>query len=699
MLDLTGYKLTFNDEFNTRSISHTGDGTTWADSRDEWRQKNNGGWDMGFGDSAFVSPSSGYDPFKVEGGQLTITAVPDRTAAGSSGAWESGLITTQGNFSQQYGYFEMRADLNETKGGWDAFWMMPEANPNPDGDRDWTELDIIEHYGSYPIGSYRWIHTNEQEIHTNPNESLQVFSNNREQTSGYHTYGVDWSSDKLKFYFDGNFMGERDTPTDYHQKMYLLVNLATQEGGENDADENGPNLQMKIDYIRAYSKDSSAVAVTRPAVSAPDGQDPGLYGATSAGFLIPAPATVISTPISTSIGSGVDKLVLKMSEDAYKGDALFTISVDGKQIGGTLTAHASHAAKQSDTITVSGDWATGAHKVSIAFLNDAYDGTASTDRNLYIDSVTYNSTAVFSSQISLMSTGAHAFIVQDTSAVSALAPVTTNISSGSDKLVVPIDFQSQSQNRVYFGTVTHDMHSTAGEVYALYDALLGRPADALGLAAWTNAVSHGLSVKDVAQKFLSSPEGQAQFSALDNVAFVEHMYGASLHRHSDVAGLQSWTNTLAQGVSRADVALGFALSPEHLAKIQNAFETGVFVPDANTAATARLYYGILDRAPDAAGLVGWTSAIQHGTSLTNVAQQFLDSSEAQVKLSNVSDATFISNLYNNALGRDADAIGLQHWISAIQHGTSYADVAVQISASPEAQIHLVGLIETGWQLI
>ena len=66
MIDLTGYKLTFSDEFNVRSISKTGAGTTWADIRSDWRYDANS--DIGFGRSSFVDPSSGYDPFKVAGG-------------------------------------------------------------------------------------------------------------------------------------------------------------------------------------------------------------------------------------------------------------------------------------------------------------------------------------------------------------------------------------------------------------------------------------------------------------------------------------------------------------------------------------------------------------------------------------------------------------------------------------------------------
>ncbi|MCO6418393.1 hypothetical protein JYK14_19815 [Siccirubricoccus sp. KC 17139] len=34
-----------------------------------------------------------------------------------------------------------------------------------------------------------------------------------------------------------------------------------------------------------------------------------------------------------------------------------------------------------------GDWAAGNHPVAVNFLNDAYGGTATTDRNLHSDSI------------------------------------------------------------------------------------------------------------------------------------------------------------------------------------------------------------------------------------------------------------------------------------------------------------------------
>ena len=63
--------------------------------------------------------------------------------------------------------------------------------------------------------------------------------------------------------------------------------------------------------------------------------------------------------------------MLSISEDAYQGDAQFTVSVDGKQLGGTFTTTASHAAGVSQSFTFKGDWAPGAHAVAVNFLNDA----------------------------------------------------------------------------------------------------------------------------------------------------------------------------------------------------------------------------------------------------------------------------------------------------------------------------------------
>lgn len=277
MVDLAGYKLTFDDEFNTRSISQTGAGTTYADIRPDWRYDANS--DIGFGRSSFVDSGSGYDPFSVQNGALSITAVPDRTSSGYPGSWESGLITTQGNFSQTYGYFEIRADFSNNPNAWDAFWMEPnQQTPSASNPGTWQELDVVEHYGNGDASVYSTIHTTDQQPAGVPWQSNRQVYSEMPNPSGYHTYGVNWQPDNLTFYVDGQKVGTQATPSDMHSPMYMMANLAVQ----SNASATGNPMSSSIDYIRAYSKDPNAVAVAQGTVSAPDGRDPGLYGATAA---------------------------------------------------------------------------------------------------------------------------------------------------------------------------------------------------------------------------------------------------------------------------------------------------------------------------------------------------------------------------------------------------------------------------------
>jgi Ca-dependent carbohydrate-binding module xylan-binding/Cellulase (glycosyl hydrolase family 5) len=143
-----------------------------------------------------------------------------------------------------------------------------------------------------------------------------------------------------------------------------------------------------------------------------------------------ASLTLVAAPVTT--GTGSDTLVLGISEDAYQGDAQFTVSVDGKQLAGTFTTTASHTAAASQSFTFKGDWAAGTHAVAVNFLNDAYGGTAATDRNLYVNTLSYDGTATGQSA-ALLAAGAKSFNVTDMTAVPSAA-----IGSGSDALVLSV---------------------------------------------------------------------------------------------------------------------------------------------------------------------------------------------------------------------------------------------------------------------
>jgi Ca2+-binding RTX toxin-like protein len=105
-----------------------------------------------------------------------------------------------------------------------------------------------------------------------------------------------------------------------------------------------------------------------------------------------ATPTPSPTPAPTPAPSGEDTLVLRVSEDAWNGDAQFTIAVDGHQVADRQTATASHAAGEWQNIALAGDFGEGPHQVTVSFVNDAWGGTQSTDRNLYVDYLEYNGT-------------------------------------------------------------------------------------------------------------------------------------------------------------------------------------------------------------------------------------------------------------------------------------------------------------------
>jgi len=153
---------------------------------------------------------------------------------------------------------------------------------------------------------------------------------------------------------------------------------------------------------------------------------------------------------SIDIGSGAGTVVLKISQDYYLAAAQYRVLLDGTQQGGTLTATALHASGQ-DTVTVHGDFAAGSHSIAVQFLNDAWGGTASTDRNLYFEAASYNGAALVPDDTTLMSSN-------DTGRISFSAAVSgtplpgstsTDIGSGADSVVLKLSQDYYLDNAQY----------------------------------------------------------------------------------------------------------------------------------------------------------------------------------------------------------------------------------------------------------
>ena len=240
-LDLTGWKLTFAEEFDgPLDVSAWGPGTRWIAHTP---------YSGDFGDAGFADPQPGF-PFDVKDGLLRITTKK------VDGRWRSGLLASVDpkgrGFSQALGYFEMRAKFPKGPGTWPAFWLLsvdrlkdPKDAPTTTG----IELDVVEQYGvndhALHATTHWWfpggLHTADGDVALVP-----------DMTADFHTYGVMVDDARITYYFDGRPLRSHPTPPEAKRPLYILVDLAL--GGGWPIDGTPDPSVMTVDYVRAYAK-------------------------------------------------------------------------------------------------------------------------------------------------------------------------------------------------------------------------------------------------------------------------------------------------------------------------------------------------------------------------------------------------------------------------------------------------------------
>jgi beta-glucanase (GH16 family) len=249
---LDDLRLSFRDEFSNLSLD-TGTAATapnlWNSSMHSGHVRtltNNGELQI-YSDADYLG---GMNPFSVNNGVLTIKAAPASAAvqAATGKAYTSGVLTSQGAFSQTYGYFEVRAQLPEGQGLWPAFWLLNENEEWP------PELDIMEVIGSETNWLTQTIHTETGNATSGNTWSIDKLS------AGYHSYGMDWTSTQITFYLDGKQTWSMATPSDLNSPMYMVLNLAVGGNwpGAPDATTNWANAKYNIDYVRVYEHSGTA---------------------------------------------------------------------------------------------------------------------------------------------------------------------------------------------------------------------------------------------------------------------------------------------------------------------------------------------------------------------------------------------------------------------------------------------------------
>ena len=245
-LNLTGFELTFRDEFNDDSIDE---------------QK----WDTSlFGPDTVIFDQLQYyvdaldpeetlpSPFSfIDNDNLVISAtstLEDQRADANEQPYLSGILTTRDRFSMRYGYIEARIKLPEGRGTWPALWMLAAENNGRQ-----PEVYIFEHDGGRPdriFHNYNYV-DDEGNLRSPGQQEVQ----SADISEGFHTFGLRWTESELLFYVDGQpswrIIGE-NLPD---EEMYLILNLAM--GGIWTGAPDGTTpipATLEIDYIRVYQQ-------------------------------------------------------------------------------------------------------------------------------------------------------------------------------------------------------------------------------------------------------------------------------------------------------------------------------------------------------------------------------------------------------------------------------------------------------------
>ncbi len=184
-ISLNRYHLSYDDEFsNPTTFKTSADGSTGYRNSYFFGRTIAGNSEAEY----YVDPNNGLtagpNPFAVSGGALTITAQPTRPGQQADGlAYTSGMISTDGSFSQNQGYFEIRAMTPNVAGFWPAFCTLP------DGTGGYPELDVLEQPNLGSSGQY-WSYAN----FSSTDKGGGFNEANVDLSKGYHTYGLLWTA-------------------------------------------------------------------------------------------------------------------------------------------------------------------------------------------------------------------------------------------------------------------------------------------------------------------------------------------------------------------------------------------------------------------------------------------------------------------------------------------------------------------------
>lgn len=243
-----GWELVWHDEFNGSGLP---DSSKW--SYDE------GGHGWGNNEQQYYLANSLENTY-LKDGQLHIVAVKKEY---ENRNYTSAKLTTYNKIHQKYGKVEVKAKLPQGKGSWPAIWMLPVTIRTKE--EPWPlcgEIDIMEHVGKDPGMVHTSLHS---ELYNHVKRTqITHFERLNDVFNEFHTYGIEWDENSIKFVFDGKLFYETFKGQDgrvatnegwpFDKPYFLILNVAVGGNWGGEIDETIFPNEMIVDYVRIFKK-------------------------------------------------------------------------------------------------------------------------------------------------------------------------------------------------------------------------------------------------------------------------------------------------------------------------------------------------------------------------------------------------------------------------------------------------------------
>ena len=220
----------------------------------------------------------------------------------------------------------------------------------------------------------------------------------------------------------------------------------------------------------------------------------------------------------------------------------------------------------------------------------------------------------------------------------------------------------------------------------LYKTCLSREADSDGLSYWTGRIRSG-NIKgiEIAGSFVFSTEFTKKNYC--NEHFVKQIYPALMGREADAGGLAYWVGQLDSGkMNRESLLNSFASSAEYKNLCNNAgIELGAarkvpkygVLPYGPCAVCGektkvvqfveRMYTECLKRSAESGGLNYWSKELCNHTKTGKSMLDFFFLSK-EIKQQNLSNEEYVKRIYRAMLNREPDSGGLDFWAGELNKG-------------------------------